>query len=41
MTYGQTRFRAAAEPSIVLLAAVALVAMGISRGSRRESTVTT
>ena len=27
VTYGQTRFRAAAEPSIVLLAAVALVAM--------------
>jgi 4-amino-4-deoxy-L-arabinose transferase-like glycosyltransferase len=27
LTYGQTRFRAAAEPSIVLLAAVALVAL--------------
>jgi len=27
LTYGQTRFRAAAEPSIVLLAAVALVAI--------------
>ena len=35
ITYGQTRFRAAAEPSIVLLAAVALVAAW-ARVRRRE-----
>ena len=37
LTYGQTRFRAAAEPPIVLLAAFALVAMWESwRGRRRH-----
>ena len=34
VTYGQTRFRAVAEPSLAILAAVALVAL--VRGSRRR-----
>jgi 4-amino-4-deoxy-L-arabinose transferase-like glycosyltransferase len=41
LTYGQTRFRAAAEPSIVLLAAVALVAVATrARRTRTPSPVT-
>jgi type III secretory pathway component EscS len=40
ISYGQTRFRAAAEPSLAILAAVALVAVVRTLRSRRASTAT-
>ena len=37
ITYGQTRFRAAAEPSLALLAAVGIVALVAHLRSRKEA----
>jgi hypothetical protein len=34
-TYGQTRFRVPAEPSLIVLAAIALTALVTARGERR------
>ncbi len=36
VTYGQTRFRAAAEPSLAILAAVGVLAVGVDRTAAQE-----